>query len=1753
MGVRGLTKFLVDRQKARDGAAGQLVVLSDLARQDTVTLLCDGYGLLFHLIEDIELPHMGLAATMRGFYHELDERIESFCTLLVEAGINVQVLFDPGRGTSADRRKEVEWKQRQLQNFALLADLEAFCSAADGDEFAVSPEELLMLPHLCRDQALATFRRLNIYTETCHDEADEEIIRRLLRLRTEGHEHVFVASGDSDFFVLQNSVFIPFQMLTVTDTAITGIVFTPEYTARVLGLGLPRLPELAAACGNDITGALVHNAEAYRFFTAKRGVGPLVEFLQQLPSEQRLMDTEQFQTAQDALPELAGLFQQSLQFYQLTNPATEFVSEQAYLANEMRHGLMPSFSLAVSLHGQYWVPMYFEPVAAAAIRKDDRGKAEGLAIPGRVNGYTSVASILRPLRACFYGLLGRASVVEHVRHGYQLVDVTVKAMPTKPLQGVCDVAALHQLRQSTDETQRWLVAVSAVEASLPTCKPLRHPSKQEGALFVVLQVFAGACRRAGNVTLQDFCAVSAMVSLGRQGRARLQGSHGKLLRRRPSLHSVYVASLFQGCVGGWNNLCALLGLSMSLEPVDTFDDQVFAALTWLVDTLSGGPDKFHANAVENICGGTLPPLYHTALTLQAVKRLPVLPGRRSPLPQAAAARANTTAALANTAAATANIAAASQVQAAQAVPHVLPAASSPAGFTQSAVAQQHPAGIEQQPQQQPVTTSQQEQQPKQKASLDGLPVMDHQEEICQLVNDHRVLVIEGETGCGKSSGLPVILYQEARHRQKRVKILVTQPRRIAATSLARRVASVFDEPVGQTVGYWVSMDKVSSRKTQIIYATVGFALQAFTHDHSRLAGFTHLVLDEVHERSIDNDMLLLLLRLTLQLYDIKLVIMSATLQHDVFEEYFDFADPLGVPSLFVGARRFPVQELTLDGFGQYFGQNIGRMAQKLRLKFDLMASNPYDPKPQVTPEAEALCVALVTRVRAPGECILIFLPGYAEILNLHEKLETMPNIVTHLLHSQITLEDPEAVFLPPPEGFTKVVLATNMAESSITIPDVIHVIDFGMQRGMRVDPRRRISILGLSYCSKAACAQRSGRAGRLQPGTCFRLFSEAFYENKMPRFDTAEMLRMSLDKVVLSTILLMDQFALSVHELLALVVDPPGDDRVDAAIENLKGCGALTADLEVTEFGEVAAHIPADLSLAQLLAAGVSVGQACDSVLLAAALSAQDPFFTPANFNGQMPFEEFALKLKSNIHARLGHDGNQCSEPLGVRAVLLDYLHSDRSKRWCVLHDVSYVRMRSLAQTVHHLCRCLLDLSLLTAEQQGEVSSLMAAMRDRSRMTAAVTATLATEPTALLFLMMASFWKHALFSAAPNAKHVKHMRSAQIKDPADLRRVLRIHSLPPEYKQPDAVKDLLVRCKLPVSSIVQDKATMYVTFEPTDDQLDQAAGMPGLLNPLAMTCSMLSCGWFKLRLPNPHYKPAIPGSRQTVQRTVDLPLPSPLAPISWMTFADGAKAKLAWRSVVCGAVDTDLGEVTRVAIAHSIIGTDREDLVRAGGVTVLPELVALLGTLVFSSSNETVALTGLVDKGMFLSVRLPKCRLTLPDELYLSLKDLQAINDIRGVLSHIAVYPGGESVARGCQALRSFTDLLRRVQTQKFDLPENIEGDVDDVDALAQALQETTIAMPSATLEDGEPVLYPPYDLRIRPSSTRDSAKGSSKKKSKKDQAAASQPPAGSQQPQPGSKAAQRKQPGKKKQGKRPTKDDKKSRTKARKAKHKDF
>lgn len=514
--------------------------------------------------------------------------------------------------------------------------------------------------------------------------------------------------------------------------------------------------------------------------------------------------------------------------------------------------------------------------------------------------------------------------------------------------------------------------------------------------------------------------------------------------------------------------------------------------------------------------------------------------------------------------------------------------------------------------------------PQQQRMLDvrrSLPAWKLKDDIVGTVNKYQVTIISGETGSGKSTQSVQFILDDMLQRKlgAAANIICTQPRRISALGLADRVSQERCLPVGDEIGYAIRGEsKQKPGTTKISFVTTGVLLRRLQTSGGNnddiltaLADVSHVVVDEVHERSLDTDFLLVLLRDVLkQRKDLKVVLMSATLDADIFERYFGQVS--GVGRVEVQGRTFPVTDYYVDDIVRWTNFNTGFR----RVKAD--ADELKEVESSVAGVLQSIGMGInysliaQTIIQIDSELgdaeggILIFLPGTLEINRALDAVRSIPNVHALPLHASLMPSEQRRVFLPAPKGKRKVIAATNVAETSITIEDIVAVIDTGRVKQTSFDPQNNMVKLEEVWASRAACKQRRGRAGRVQAGTCYKLYTRNA-EAKMMERPEPEIRRVPLEQLCLSV---RAMGVKDVARFLASALTPPHSLAVEGAVDLLARMGALDGD-ELTALGRHLAMTPADLRCGKLMVYGATFGclEAC--LTIAAILTVRSPFVSP--------------------------------------------------------------------------------------------------------------------------------------------------------------------------------------------------------------------------------------------------------------------------------------------------------------------------------------------------------------------------------------------------------------------------------------------------------------------------------------------------------------------------------------------------------------
>uniref|UniRef100_A0A915MWC7 RNA helicase n=1 Tax=Meloidogyne javanica TaxID=6303 RepID=A0A915MWC7_MELJA len=536
----------------------------------------------------------------------------------------------------------------------------------------------------------------------------------------------------------------------------------------------------------------------------------------------------------------------------------------------------------------------------------------------------------------------------------------------------------------------------------------------------------------------------------------------------------------------------------------------------------------------------------------------------------------------------------------------------------------------------------------------ALPVWDYREKFLELLNKNQCLVLVGETGSGKTTQIPQWCLDYAREKGvmmgKKYMVACTQPRRVAAMSVANRVADELDVQLGQEVGYSIRFEDCVSDRTILKYCTDGMLLRE-AMNNPLLEQYEVILLDEAHERTLATDILMGLIKeITKQRKDLKIVVMSATLDAGKFQNYFDNCPLLSVPG-----RTFPVEIF-------------------------------YTPEP----ERDYLEAAVRTVIQihiceeVQGD-ILLFLTGQEEIEDACKRIRKevqnlgpeAGDLVCIPLYSTLPPNMQQRIFDPPPPNkpsggiSRKCVVSTNIAETSLTIDGVVFVIDPGFSKQKVYNPRIRVESLLVCPISKASAMQRAGRAGRTKPGKCFRLYTEKAYKTDMQEQTYPEILRSNLASVVLQL------KKLGIDDLVHFdFMDPPAPETLMRALELLNYLVAIDDNGELTQLGSLMAEFPLDPQMAKMLIASTDLNCSNEILSITAMLSVPQCFVRPNEIK----------KQADEAKARFAHiDGDHLT--------LLNVYHAFKQSRddpqWCYQNFINFRSLKNADDVRTQLARIM--------------------------------------------------------------------------------------------------------------------------------------------------------------------------------------------------------------------------------------------------------------------------------------------------------------------------------------------------------------------------------------------------------------------------------------------------------------------------------
>ncbi|KAI6683460.1 hypothetical protein NL676_029373 [Syzygium grande] len=599
----------------------------------------------------------------------------------------------------------------------------------------------------------------------------------------------------------------------------------------------------------------------------------------------------------------------------------------------------------------------------------------------------------------------------------------------------------------------------------------------------------------------------------------------------------------------------------------------------------------------------------------------------------------------------------------------------------------------------------------------SLPAYKERDVLLKAISENQVVVVSGETGCGKTTQLPqYILESEIEAARGGVcSIICTQPRRISAMAVSERVASERGEQLGESVGYKVRLEGMKGRDTRLLFCTTGILLRRLLVDRN-LTGVTHVIVDEIHERGMNEDFLLIVLKdLLSRRPELRLILMSATLNAELFSNYFGGAPMIHIPGFTYPVRSHFLEnilEMTgyrltphnqIDDYGQDKSWKMQRQAVKKRKSqiatavedalesADLRGYSRWTYESMSCWNPDSIGFNLIEHVlrhivqkERPG-AVLVFMTGWDDINSLKDQLQAHPllgdpsRVLLLACHGSMASSEQRLIFDKPPDGIRKIVLATNMAETSITINDVTSY-----------DALNNTPCLLPSWISKAAARQRRGRAGRVQSGECYHLYPRCVYD-AFADYQLPELLRTPLQSLCLQIKSL--QLG-SITEFLSRALQPPESLSVQNAVEYLKVIGALDESENLTVLGRQLSMLPVEPKLGKMLILG-AIFNCLDPVMsIVAGLSVRDPFL--------MPFDKKDLAES----AKAQFSGHDYSDHLALARAYDGWRDAERQQagyEYCWRNFLSAQTMKAIGSLKRQFFSLLKDIGIV--DQNTELSN----------------------------------------------------------------------------------------------------------------------------------------------------------------------------------------------------------------------------------------------------------------------------------------------------------------------------------------------------------------------------------------------------------------------------------------------------------------
>jgi ATP-dependent helicase HrpA len=588
-----------------------------------------------------------------------------------------------------------------------------------------------------------------------------------------------------------------------------------------------------------------------------------------------------------------------------------------------------------------------------------------------------------------------------------------------------------------------------------------------------------------------------------------------------------------------------------------------------------------------------------------------------------------------------------------------------------------------------------------------LPVSAKKDDIAAAIQQHQVVIVCGETGSGKTTQLPKICLELGRG----VSGLIghTQPRRIAARSVASRIAQELNSPLGQTVGYKVRFNDKLSESSYIKLMTDGILL-AETQGDKFLNAYDTIIIDEAHERSLNIDFLLGYLKQLLpKRPDLKVIVTSATIDAERFSNHF-----VGAPIIEVSGRTYPV-EVRYRPLGKS-GFRAKEIAEAENAQFDLDDDTIFGIARKAKTEArwleeddeeeaieEAILDAADDLLRQGDGDILVFLPGEREIRDTADHLRKYQGRSAKLKHievlplfARLSIEDQQKIFKS--HSARRIVLATNVAETSLTVPGIKYVIDAGLARMNRYSPRAKVEQLQIEKISQAAAKQRAGRCGRVSNGICVRLYSEEDF-NSRPAFTEPEILRSSLASVILR------MAALRLGDVTEFpFIEAPSSRLIADGYLLLQELGAVNEQRQITEVGLQLSKLPLDPRVGRMILAGKREGSLKEILIIASVLSIQDPRERPMD----------KREAADNAHAKFAGEGSDFMSFLKIWDWFDHALKHKKSNKdllnQCHSHFLSFLRLKEWRELHAQLSEIVAEMEFKLNDKEANYEQIHKAL-----------------------------------------------------------------------------------------------------------------------------------------------------------------------------------------------------------------------------------------------------------------------------------------------------------------------------------------------------------------------------------------------------------------------------------------------------------